>query len=46
MNNETNPIVKAEINVDSEEFGNANNEQANHDGKGWIFICLSKHLVP
>ena len=41
MNNKINLIVKAEVDVDSKESGDANNEQANYDGMGWIFICSS-----
>ena len=35
-----NPIGKADIKVDSEEFCDANDDQANYDGTRWIIICL------
>ena len=38
MNNEMNLSVKAEIEVDAEEFYDANDDQANYDGTRWIVI--------
>ena len=32
-------IVKPEIKVDSEEFSDANDDQANYDGMRWIIVC-------
>ena len=34
-------IGEADIKVDSEEFCDANDDQANYDGMWWIIICLS-----
>ena len=34
-------IVKSEIKVDSEEFSDANDDQANYDGTRWIIFCSS-----
>ena len=46
MNNEMNLIVKAEIDVDSKEFCDANRKyQENYDGMRWIIICSSKYLM-
>ena len=45
MNNEMNIDVKADIEVDFEEFCDANNDQANYDGTRWIIICLFKLLM-
>ena len=38
---EMNLIGEAGIKLDSEEFSDANDDQANHDGTRWIIICLS-----
>ena len=42
---ENNPMGKADIKVCSEEFCDANDDQANYDGKRWIIICLSLVLM-
>ena len=34
-------IEEADIKVDSEEFCDANDDQASYDGTRWIIICLS-----
>ena len=36
---EMNLIGEADIKVDSEEFYDANDDQANCDGMRWIIIC-------
>ena len=36
-----NLIREADIIVDSEEFCNVNDDQANYDGTRWIINCLS-----
>ena len=36
---EMNLIGEADIKVDSEEFCDANDDQANYDGMRWIIIC-------
>ena len=38
-------IVKSEIKVDSEEFSDANDDQANYNGTRWIIICSSTVLM-
>ena len=38
-------IGEADIKVNSEEFYDANDDQANFDGMRWIFICLSTVLM-
>ena len=38
-------IGEADIEVDSEEFCDANDDQANYDGNRWIIICLSTVLL-
>ena len=40
-----NPIVKADIKVDSKEFSDANDDQANYDGNRCIIICSSILLM-
>ena len=45
INNEMNLIVKAEIEVDSKEFCNVKDDQANYDGRRWIIICSSEFLM-
>ena len=45
MNNEMNLIVKADIEVDSKEFCDVNDDQANYDGMRWIVICSSDFLM-
>ena len=42
---EMNLIGEADIKVDSEEFCNVNDEQANNDGNRWIIICLSRVVM-
>ena len=42
MNNEMNIEVKADIEVDFEEFCDANNDQENYDSTRWIIVCLCK----
>ena len=43
---EMNLIGEADIKLDSEEFCDANDDQANYDGMRWIIICLSTVLMP
>ena len=42
---EMNLIGEADIKVDSEEFCNVNDDQANNDGNRWIIICLSRVVM-
>ena len=42
---EMNLIGEADIKVDSEEFCDANEDQANYDGMRWIIIHLSTVLM-
>ena len=43
---EMNLIEEADIKVDSEEFCDSNDNQANNDGMRWIIILLSTVLMP
>ena len=43
---EMNLIGEADIKVDSEEFCDAKDDQANYDGMRWIIIRLSTVLMP
>ena len=43
---ELNLIGEADIKVDSEEFWDANDDQANYDSMRWIIICLSIVFMP
>ena len=45
INNEMNVIVKADIEVGSKKFCDANDDQANYDGMRWIVICSSDFLM-
>ena len=42
---EMNLIGEADIKVDSEEFYDVNDEQANYDGMRWIIICSSTVMM-
>ena len=42
---EMNLIGEANIKVESEEFCDANEDQANYEGMRWIIICFSTILV-
>ena len=42
---EMSPIEETDIKVDSEEFCDANDDQANYDGTRWIIICLSTGFI-
>ena len=45
MTDQINLIGKAEIKVDSEEFFQVNDDQANYDGMRLIIICSSTLLM-
>ena len=42
---EMNQIGEADVKVDSEDFCDVNDDQANNDGNRWIIICLSRILM-